>query len=58
MYDKYKLVSWSVATLLLISIIFVLTISYISHCSDMNGMVYDVNTIMVGDYTVEMDITN
>lgn len=56
-FDKYNNVAICTFSVMLISIMFVLVIYYAQNTSEINTMVYDVQTVTASDYTVEMDIT-
>lgn len=56
-FAKYETISRATLIVLLCSAIFFITVYYMQHTSDLDGYVFDVQTVTAKDYTVEMDIT-
>lgn len=57
-YDKYVIISKATVCVLLLSAVFFIVIYYLQSTSNLDGYVFDVQTVTLKDYSVEMDITN
>lgn len=55
---KWQALSQCTLAVLLMAAIFFIVVFYMQNTSDLDGYLYDVSTVTVQDYTVEMDITN
>ena len=54
---KWETLSQCTLAVLLMAAIFFIVVFYMQNTSDLDGYLYDVSTVTVQDYTVEMDIT-
>lgn len=57
-WETYQTITLATVTVMTCAAVFFIVVYYMQHTSNLDGFDFDVKTVTVQDYTVEMDISN